>query len=104
MRNNYKTKYFFERKVINEAFLLKIVMKINIFDHRMDKFWCLNKVNILNFCFESAVPRISNLRQQIRNIFRISNGNDIERKQNYASIIGLFSVSKRNEPTYSRTW
>jgi hypothetical protein len=33
-----------------------------------------------------------------------SNGNDIETKRNYASIIGVFSVSKRNEPTYSRTW
>ncbi len=37
-------------------------------------------------------------------VFQASNGNDIETKQNYASIIGLFSVSKRNEPTYSRTW
>ncbi len=33
-----------------------------------------------------------------------SNGNDIETKRNHASIIGVFSVAKRNEPTYSRTW
>jgi hypothetical protein len=33
-----------------------------------------------------------------------SNGNNIETKRNYALIIGVFSVSKRNEPTYSRTW
>ncbi len=35
---------------------------------------------------------------------RISNGNDIETKRNDTSIIGVFSVSKRKEPTYSRTW
>jgi hypothetical protein len=33
-----------------------------------------------------------------------SNGNDIETKRNDASVIGVFSVAKRNEPTYSRTW
>ncbi len=33
-----------------------------------------------------------------------SNGNDIETKQNVASIIGVFSISKRNKPNYSRTW
>jgi hypothetical protein len=33
-----------------------------------------------------------------------SNGNDIETKRNDTSIIGVFSVSKRKEPTYSRTW
>ncbi len=33
-----------------------------------------------------------------------SNGNDIEMKRNDTSIIGVFSGSKRNEPTYSRTW
>jgi hypothetical protein len=32
-----------------------------------------------------------------------SNGNDIETKQNDISIIGVFSVSKRSESTYSRT-
>ncbi len=31
-----------------------------------------------------------------------SNGNDIETKRNDTSIIGVFSVSKRNEPSYSR--
>ncbi len=35
---------------------------------------------------------------------RNSNSNDIETKRNYASIIGVFLESKRNEPTYSRTW
>ncbi len=33
-----------------------------------------------------------------------SNGNDIETKRNHTSIIGVFSVSKRKEPTYCRTW
>ncbi len=33
-----------------------------------------------------------------------SNGNDIETKRNDASIKGVFSVPKRNEPTYSKTW
>jgi hypothetical protein len=33
-----------------------------------------------------------------------SNGNDIEAKRSDTSIIGVFSVSKRNEPTYSRSW
>ncbi len=33
-----------------------------------------------------------------------SNGNDIETKRNETSIIGVFSLSKRNEPSYSRTW
>jgi hypothetical protein len=33
-----------------------------------------------------------------------SNGNDIETKRSDASIIGVFAVSKRNEPTHSRTW
>ncbi len=32
-----------------------------------------------------------------------SNGNDIETKRNNSSIIGVFSVSKRNELAYSRT-
>jgi hypothetical protein len=32
-----------------------------------------------------------------------SNGNDIETKRNDISIIGVFSVSKQNEPAYSRT-
>jgi 3'-phosphoadenosine 5'-phosphosulfate sulfotransferase len=32
-----------------------------------------------------------------------SNGNDIKTKRNHASIIGVFLVSKRNKPTYSRT-
>jgi hypothetical protein len=32
-----------------------------------------------------------------------SNGNDIETKRNDISIIGVFSVSKRNKPAYSRT-
>jgi hypothetical protein len=32
-----------------------------------------------------------------------SNGNDIETKRNNASIIGVFSVPKRNEPSYSKT-
>ncbi len=34
----------------------------------------------------------------------ISNGNDIETKRNDASIIGVFSVPKRNELSYSKTW
>jgi hypothetical protein len=33
-----------------------------------------------------------------------STGNDIEGKRNDASIIGVFLVSKRNEPTDSRNW
>jgi hypothetical protein len=33
-----------------------------------------------------------------------SNGNDIETKRNDASIIGVFSVPKWNEPSYSKTW
>ncbi len=33
-----------------------------------------------------------------------SNGNDIETKRNDASIIGVFSVPQRNEPSYSKTW
>jgi hypothetical protein len=33
-----------------------------------------------------------------------SNGNDIEPKRNDASVIEVFSVAKRNEPTCSRTW
>jgi hypothetical protein len=33
-----------------------------------------------------------------------SNGNDIEMKRNDASKIGVFSLPKRNEPTYSKTW
>jgi hypothetical protein len=33
-----------------------------------------------------------------------SNGNDIETKRNDTSIIGVFLVSKRNKPIYSRTW
>jgi hypothetical protein len=32
----------------------------------------------------------------------LSNGKDIEGKRNDTSIIGLFSLSKRNELTYSR--
>jgi hypothetical protein len=32
-----------------------------------------------------------------------SNGNDIETKRSETSIIGVFSISKRNELTYSRT-
>jgi hypothetical protein len=32
-----------------------------------------------------------------------SNGNDIETKRNETSIIGVFFVSKRKEPSYSRT-
>jgi hypothetical protein len=32
-----------------------------------------------------------------------SNENDIETKRNHASIIGAFSISKRNNSTYSRT-
>jgi hypothetical protein len=32
-----------------------------------------------------------------------SNGNDMETKRNDISIIGAFSVSKQNEPAYSRT-
>jgi hypothetical protein len=35
---------------------------------------------------------------------RTSNGNDIETKRNDTSIIGILSVSKQNEPTYSRPW
>jgi hypothetical protein len=35
---------------------------------------------------------------------RNSNSNDIETKLNYASIIGVFLESKRNEPPYSITW
>ncbi len=31
-----------------------------------------------------------------------SNGNNIETKRNHTSIIGVFSVSKRNEPRYSK--
>ncbi len=31
-------------------------------------------------------------------------GNDIETKRSDTSIIGVFSVLKRNEPTYSRSW
>ncbi len=34
---------------------------------------------------------------------RTTNGNNIETKQNNISIIGVFSVLKRNEPDYSRT-
>ncbi len=33
-----------------------------------------------------------------------SNGNNFGSKQNDASMKGAFSVSKRNKPTYSRTW
>ncbi len=33
----------------------------------------------------------------------VSNGNNIEAKRNDTSIIGVFLVSKRNKPTYSRT-
>jgi hypothetical protein len=33
----------------------------------------------------------------------ISNGNDIETKRSDTSILGVFFVSKRNEPTYSRS-
>ncbi len=33
----------------------------------------------------------------------ISNGKDIEAKRNNTSIIGVFSVSKRNKMPYSRT-
>jgi hypothetical protein len=40
---------------------------------------------------------------QADSCLRSSNG-DIKTKRNYASIIGVYSVSKRNEPTYSRTW
>ncbi len=36
-------------------------------------------------------------------VFTGSNGNDIETKRNDASIIGVFSVPKRNERTYSKT-
>ncbi len=32
-----------------------------------------------------------------------NNGNDIETKRSETSIIGVFSISKRNELTYSRT-
>ncbi len=35
---------------------------------------------------------------------RSSNGNDIETKRTDNSIIWVFSVSKRKEPTYSITW
>ncbi len=35
-------------------------------------------------------------------ILLTSNGNDVETKRNDTSIIGVFSVSKRNEPSYSR--
>ena len=33
-----------------------------------------------------------------------SNGNDIETKRNDASITGVFSIPKRKEPSYSKTW
>jgi hypothetical protein len=33
-----------------------------------------------------------------------SNGNDIETKRNDTSIIRVLLITKRNEPTYSRTW
>jgi hypothetical protein len=49
--------------------------------------------------------RLSESQEAIgKHSLKSSNGNDIETKRNYALIIGLFSVSKRNEPTYSRTW
>jgi hypothetical protein len=42
--------------------------------------------------------------QNAINEVQSSNGNDIETKWSDASIIRVFSVSKRNEPTYSKTW
>ena len=36
-------------------------------------------------------------------MLRGSNGNDIEAKRNDTSIIGVFLVSKRNEPSYYTT-
>jgi hypothetical protein len=39
----------------------------------------------------------------IKGTVQRSNGNDIETKRNDISIIGVFSVSKQNEPAYSRT-
>jgi hypothetical protein len=38
-----------------------------------------------------------------KGIVPTSNGNDIEAKRNDTSIIGVVSVSKRNEPTYYTT-
>jgi hypothetical protein len=59
-------------------------------------------VRFLDFFFLTAVlPAGVSLHVKL---ICCSNGNDIETKRKYASIIGLFSVSKRNEPTYSRTW
>jgi hypothetical protein len=59
-------------------------------------------VSSLSFRHENPLsPFCSNPPPPTRDV--ISNGNDIETKQNDISIIGVFSVSKRNEPAYSRT-
>ncbi len=76
-----------------------------------------NKVDCASYTLD--ISRIGHQRNRmiyllyIRRIFtnliisgklRNSNGNDIETKRSNTSIIGVFSVSKRNEPTYSRSW
>ncbi len=53
---------------------------------------------------ESSSRIHRSLTGELKGLKGCMSSNSNEPKQNDASIIGVFSVEKRNEPTYSRTW
>jgi hypothetical protein len=72
-----------------------------------------------NNCFQITVLRRSCMKKSVKLACHVVNSNiaigslptlqiamatDTETKRNDASIIGVFSVAKGTEPTYSRTW